>query len=70
MAINKSITHLKVGDKAPPVKAKDQYGKTFTFNDVKDKKIALYFYPNDDTETCTKEACKLKNDSKPFFFTK
>ena len=61
MAIVHSITHLKIGDKAPDFAAQDQDGKTVSLKSMKGKKFALYFYPNDDTETCTKEACNLRD---------
>jgi len=62
MAIVTSITHLKVGDKAPAFKAYDQNGKLFNSTTLKGKPYALYFYPNDDTETCTKQACNIRDN--------
>ncbi len=62
MAIVTSITHLKVGDKAPSFKAYDQNGKLFNSTALKGKPYALYFYPNDDTETCTKQACNIRDN--------
>lgn len=61
MALIQSITHLKVGDKAPDFSAADQDGNTLSLKSMKGKKFALYFYPNDDTETCIKEACNLRD---------
>jgi thioredoxin-dependent peroxiredoxin len=55
-------THLLEGDKAPVFKGKDQNGKPFSLGDVKGKKIVLYFYPEDDTPTCTVQACNLKDN--------
>ncbi len=52
---------LKPGDKAPNFKAKDQNGYQHELKDYKGRKIALYFYPQDDTETCTKQACGLRD---------
>ena len=57
-----SITHLNAGDKAPKFNATDQNGNMVSSEDLKGKKFALYFYPNDDTETCTKEACNLRDN--------
>lgn len=57
-----SITHLKAGDKAPPFSASDQNGKLIDSAQLKGKKIVLYFYPNDDSETCTKEACNFRDN--------
>ncbi len=59
-----SITHLQPGDKAPAFKLADQHGNMVTLASLKGKKIALYFYPNDSTPTCTKEACNLRDNYK------
>jgi len=53
---------LSEGSKAPAFKAKDQNGKTISLADYKGKKIVLYFYPEDDTPTCTIEACNLRDN--------
>jgi thioredoxin-dependent peroxiredoxin len=53
---------LKEGDKAPAFKGKDQNGKTVSLADHKGKKIVLYFYPQDDTPTCTVQACNLRDN--------
>jgi len=57
-----SITHLKIGDKAPAFKALDQDGNICSSADLKGKQFVIYFYPNDDTETCTKQACNLRDN--------
>ena len=56
------MTHLKEGDKAPLFTAKDQNGKKIALTDFKGKKIVLYFYPEDDTPTCTVQACNLRDN--------
>ncbi len=53
---------LKPKDKAPSFTANDQDGNTHSLKDYKGKKVALYFYPKDNTETCTKEACNLRDN--------
>ncbi len=53
---------LQQGDKAPDFKAKDQDGNMRQLKDFKGRKVVLYFYPQDDTETCTKEACNLRDN--------
>ena len=53
---------LQQGDKAPAFKAKDQDGNLVSLKDFKGKKVALYFYPHDDTPTCTTEACNLRDN--------
>jgi peroxiredoxin Q/BCP len=61
-------TKLKVGDKAPAFKAKDQHGQSISSTDFKGKKIVLYFYPKDNTPGCTAEACSLRDEHN--YFTK
>jgi len=53
---------LKEGDKAPRFRSTDQDGNDVSLSDFKGKKIALYFYPEDDTPTCTVEACNLRDN--------
>jgi len=55
---------LSVGDKAPAFSGKDQDGKTVKLSDYKGKKVVLYFYPKDNTEGCTKQACNLRDNYK------
>jgi endonuclease-3 len=55
-------TSLKMGDKAPAFKAKDQNGKLISSTDLKGKNIVLYFYPKDNTPGCTMEACSLRDE--------
>ncbi len=52
---------LQVGDKAPAFKGKDQNGNVVSLADLKGKKVVLYFYPEDDTPTCTVQACNLRD---------
>jgi thioredoxin-dependent peroxiredoxin len=52
---------VKEGGKAPDFKLKNQNGKTVKLSDERGKKIALYFYPKDDTPGCTKQACSLRD---------
>lgn len=53
---------LKEGDKAPNFKTLNQNGETVSLKDLKGKKIVLYFYPDDDTPTCTNQACNLRDN--------
>jgi peroxiredoxin Q/BCP len=57
---------LKVGDKAPSFKLKNQDGKTLSLSDLKGKPVVLYFYPKDDTSGCTKEACNFRDEFPKF----
>lgn len=54
--------NLSEGDKAPQFKSRDQDGKPLSLADFKGKKVVLYFYPEDDTPTCTVEACNLRDN--------
>ena len=52
---------LHVGDTAPDFTLLDQQGAKHTLSDYRGKWIVLYFYPNDDTPGCTKEACAFRD---------
>jgi len=56
------MTHLLEGSKAPAFKGKDQNGKVVSLSDYKGKKVVLFFYPEDDTPTCTIQACNLRDN--------
>ncbi|MBL0145812.1 MAG: thioredoxin-dependent thiol peroxidase [Chitinophagaceae bacterium] len=56
------MTHLTERQKAPAFTGKDQNGKTVSLKDFLGKKIVLYFYPQDDTPTCTVQACNLRDN--------
>jgi len=56
------MTHLTEGKKAPAFTGKDQNGNTVSLADFKGKKVVLYFYPEDDTPTCTVQACNLRDN--------
>ena len=52
---------LQVGDIAPDFVLPNQDEQMVHLSDFKGKKVVLYFYPKDDTPTCTKEACSFRN---------
>lgn len=56
------MTNLTEGEKAPDFKTKDQNGNAVSLKDFRGKKVVLYFYPEDDTPTCTIEACNLRDN--------
>lgn len=56
------MTQLSAGDSAPLFEGKDQNGESFSLKNLKGKKVVLYFYPKDDTPTCTVEACNLRDN--------
>jgi len=55
-------THLEAGNKAPDFSGLDQNGIKVSLKDYRGKKVALYFYPEDDTPTCTVQACNLRDN--------
>lgn len=54
--------HLNIGDAAPHFSAKDQNGEMISLDDFKGQKLILFFYPKDNTPTCTVEACNLRDN--------
>lgn len=56
------MTPIKEGQKAPAFKSKDQDGNPVSLSDHLGKKVVLYFYPEDDTPTCTVQACNLRDN--------
>ena len=53
---------LTEGKKAPAFKGADQDGNTISLADFKGQKLVLYFYPQDNTPTCTEQACNLRDN--------
>lgn len=53
---------LEINDKAPSFSLKNQDGKTFKLSDYTGKKLALYFYPKDNTPGCTIQACNIRDN--------
>ena len=56
------MTPLQKGDKAPSFSGTDQDGKEIELKDYKGKKLILFFYPKDNTPTCTTEVCNLRDN--------
>lgn len=52
---------MNVGDKAPDFLGLDQAGNEVRLSNYSGKKVALYFYPKDNTSGCTAEACSLRD---------
>jgi peroxiredoxin Q/BCP len=53
---------LEAGQKAPSFKGKNQSGELVSLKDYLGKKLAIFFYPEDDTPTCTEQACNLRDN--------
>ena len=56
------MTHLKEGDQAPDFSGPNQNGETISLSDFKGQKLVIFFYPKDNTPTCTEEACNLRDN--------
>ena len=53
---------LTEGTKAPTFTGLDQDNNKISLSDFKGKKLVLFFYPEDDTPTCTEQACNLRDN--------
>jgi peroxiredoxin Q/BCP len=53
---------LAEGNRAPAFSGRDQNGEMVSLSQFKGQKVLLYFYPEDDTPTCTVEACNLRDN--------
>ena len=49
------------GQPAPDFAAPDQHGHLVRLQDLRGRRVALYFYPKDDTPGCTAQACDLRD---------
>ena len=58
----KDMKHLRVGDPAPDFNALNEQGERLSLADFRGKKLALFFYPADDTPSCTAAACSLRDN--------
>ena len=56
------MAHLEAGTKVPSFKTIDQNENEVSDANLKGKKTVLYFYPKDDTPTCTTQACNLRDN--------
>lgn len=53
---------LKKGDSFPNFSLVNQNGETITKDSLKGQKAVIYFYPRDNTPTCTTEACDFRDN--------
>ena len=53
---------LKEGMSVPNIPLNDQDGNSVSLTDFKGQKLIVFFYPKDDTPTCTNEACNLRDN--------
>lgn len=52
---------MKIGDKIPEILGVNAEGTEVKASDFAGKKLAIYFYPKDNTPGCTAEACSLRD---------
>ena len=52
---------MKIGDKIPEILGINAEGAEVKTSDFTGKKLAIYFYPKDNTPGCTAEACSLRD---------
>ena len=53
---------LQAGDKAPAFTSVDQNNNKVELKQFLGKKVILFFYPEDDTPTCTIQSCNLRDN--------
>lgn len=56
-----SAKKLQIGDKAPSFTLLNQNGETVKLSDFIGQKVALYFYPKDNTPGCSEQACSIRD---------
>ncbi len=52
---------LKLGAKAPDFSLEDTHGNVVKLSAYQGQMVVLYFYPQDNTPTCTIEACSFRD---------
>lgn len=52
---------MRIGDPAPAFSLPSTQGSVVSLAQLKGRKVVLYFYPADDTPTCTKQACAFRD---------
>lgn len=57
----KKMRIMEKGERIPEILGIDANGKEVKASDFAGKKLAIYFYPKDNTPGCTAEACSLRD---------
>ena len=52
---------LKLGSRAPAFSLPSDDGGRVSLKELRGKPVVLYFYPKDDTSSCTTEACEFRD---------
>lgn len=53
---------LQAGVKAPDFTVNNQNNEPVSLHDFKGQKVALFFYPKDNTPGCTEQACNMRDN--------
>ena len=53
---------LKIGDEIPAFECLDNTGNVINSEDLKGKKLIVFFYPRANTPRCTAEACNISDN--------
>jgi peroxiredoxin Q/BCP len=61
-----SHKELGVGDTAPDIELPSSSGRPVRLSSFKGRQVVLYFYPEDDTPGCTREACAFRDNLPKF----
>lgn len=54
-------TKLQIGQSAPDFTLPNDEGQLVSLADFRGQSVVLFFYPEDDTPTCTQEACAFRD---------
>ncbi len=57
---------LQPGTRAPDFEGTNQDGVPIRLRDFQGKPVVLFFYPEDDTAGCSREACAFRDDTAAF----
>lgn len=57
---------IEKGNQVPQFSLPDQNGNTFQSKTLQGKKHVIFFYPKDETPSCTKEACSFRDAYQDF----
>ena len=60
------MVEIKSGSMAPGFTLEADDGSSLSLEQLRGKKVVLYFYPRDDTPGCTKQACDLRDNMLQF----
>jgi len=60
------MTQLKIGDRAPDFSLPKNGGGAVSLSEYRGKKVVLYFYPQDNTQTCTLQAIDFTSKAEAF----